>query len=103
MSTVSDSIGPAPPLELEEAVFEKGDDVRLAGPLARLAWLSVAALTYFWRDKPDSDLAEPGDVDPDRFCRHHPKWHDGLRGENRKWDRLARSTPRNIRTRLWSW
>ena len=38
-----------------------------------------------------------------RFRRHHPKWHDGLRGENRKWDRLARSTPRNIRTRLWSW
>ena len=22
--------------------------------------------------------------------------------KNRKWDRLARSTPRNIRTRLWS-
>lgn len=43
------------------------------------------------------------DVDPHRFRRHHPKWHDGLRGENRKWDRLARSTPRNIRTRLWSW
>lgn len=42
-------------------------------------------------------------VDPHRFRRHHPKWHDGLRGENRKWDRLARSTPRNIRTRLWSW
>ena len=44
-----------------------------------------------------------GQLDPDRFRRHHPKWHDGLRGENRKWDRLARSTPRNIRTRLWSW
>jgi hypothetical protein len=42
-------------------------------------------------------------LDPHRFRRHHPKWHDGLRGENRKWDRLARSTPRNIRTRLWSW
>jgi hypothetical protein len=42
-------------------------------------------------------------LDPYRFRRHHPKWHDGLRGENRKWDRLARSTPRNIRTRLWSW
>ena len=43
------------------------------------------------------------ELDPHRFRRHHPKWHDGLRGENRKWDRLARSTPRNIRTRLWSW
>ena len=42
-------------------------------------------------------------VDPHRFRRHHPKWHDGLRGENRKWDRLARSTPRSIRPRLWSW
>jgi hypothetical protein len=42
-------------------------------------------------------------VDPYRFRRHHPKWHDGLRGENRKWDRRARSTPRNIRTRLLSW
>jgi len=43
------------------------------------------------------------DLDPHRFRRHHPKWHDGLRGENRKWDRLARSTPRSIRTKLWSW
>ncbi len=42
-------------------------------------------------------------LDPHRFRRHHPKWHDGLRGENRKWDRLARSTPRSIRTRPWSW
>ena len=42
-------------------------------------------------------------VDPHRFRRHHPKWHDGLRGENRKWDRPVRSTPRNIRMRLWSW
>ncbi len=57
MSTVSGSIGPASPVELEEAVFEKGDDVRLAGPLASLAWLSVASLTYFWPDKPDSDWA----------------------------------------------
>jgi hypothetical protein len=31
---------------------------------------------------------------PHRFRRHHPKWHDDLRGEKRKWDRLARSTPR---------
>jgi hypothetical protein len=44
-----------------------------------------------------------GRLDPHRFRRHHPKWHDGLRGENRTWDRLARSTPRNIRMRLWSW
>ena len=42
-------------------------------------------------------------LDPHRFRRHHPKWHDGLRGENRKWDRPVRSTPRNIRMRLWSW
>ena len=42
-------------------------------------------------------------LDPHRFRRHHPKWHDGLRGENRTWDRLARSTPRNIRMRPWSW
>lgn len=48
-------------------------------------------------------LADKTGLDPHRFRRHHPKWHDGLRGENRKWDRLARSTPRNIRTRLWSW
>ena len=48
-------------------------------------------------------LGEYLGLDPHRFRRHHPKWHDGLRGENRKWDRLARSTPRNIRTRLWSW
>ena len=48
-------------------------------------------------------FAEVRRLDPHRFRRHHPKWHDGLRGENRKWDRLARSTPRNIRTRLWSW
>ena len=43
------------------------------------------------------------ELDPHRFRRHHPKWHDGLRGENRKWDRPVRSTPRNIRMRLWSW
>jgi hypothetical protein len=42
-------------------------------------------------------------LDPHRFRRHHPKWHDRLRGENRKWDRPVRSTPRNIRMRLWSW
>ncbi len=48
-------------------------------------------------------LLAVADLDPHRFRRHHPKWHDGLRGENRKWDRLARSTPGNIRTRLWSW
>ena len=42
-------------------------------------------------------------MDPHRFRRHHPKWHDGLRGENRKWDRPVRSTPRNIRMRPWSW
>ena len=42
-------------------------------------------------------------LDPHRFRRHHPKWHDGLRGENRTWDRLARSTPRSIRTKPWSW
>ena len=42
-------------------------------------------------------------LDPHRFRRHHPKWHDGLRGENRTWDKLARSTPRNIRMRPWSW
>ena len=47
--------------------------------------------------------ASGGELDPHRFRRHHPKWHDGLRGENRMWDRLARSTPRNIRTRLWNW
>ena len=28
-------------------------------------------------------------VDADRSRRHHPKWHDGLRGANRTWDRLA--------------
>ena len=60
------------------------------------------------RTGPDARPSFPIDrdwlyVDPHRFRRHHPKWHDGLRGENRKWDRLARSTPRNIRTRLWSW
>ena len=41
-------------------------------------------------------------LDPHRFRRHHPKWHDGLRGENRKWDRLAEYT-QEIRTRLWIW
>ena len=54
----------------------------------------------------DNAFAAVDDVpalDPHRFRRHHPKWHDGLRGENRKWDRLARSTPRSIRTRPWSW
>ena len=47
--------------------------------------------------------AQARGLDPHRFRRHHPKWHDGLRGENRTWDRLARSTPRNIRMRPWSW
>ena len=42
----------------------------------------------------------PRRLDPDRFRRHHAKWHDGLRGENRKWVRPARSTPSNIGTKL---
>ena len=39
-------------------------------------------------------------VDSDRFRRQSPMWYDGLRGENRKWDLRAGSTPRNIRLRL---
>jgi hypothetical protein len=60
-------------------------------------WAADSPIPQALRGTLDSEL------DPHRFRRHHPKWHDGLRGENRKWDRLARSTPRNIRTRLWSW
>ena len=62
-------------------------------PMAQINWDAVHSALN------DGQLP----LDPHRFRRHHPKWHDGLRGENRKWDRLARSTPRNIRTRLWSW
>ena len=47
--------------------------------------------------------AGPNCLEPDRFRRQSPKWHYGLRGENRKWDKPGRSTPRNIRTRLSSW
>ena len=58
---------------------------------------------YDLRKLRGKQLVDKPGLDPHRFRRHHPKWHDGLRGENRKWDRLARSTPRNIRMRLWSW
>jgi hypothetical protein len=47
--------------------------------------------------------AENHRLDPDRFRRHHEKWHDGLRGENRKWVEPARSTPRNIGTKPSGW
>jgi hypothetical protein len=51
MRTSRNNLNPAPPLD--DAAFEKGDDVRLAGPLASLAWLSVAALTYLKQDQAD--------------------------------------------------
>ena len=38
------------PIPLQEAIFEKGDDVLLAGPLASLAWFSVAMLTVLSPD-----------------------------------------------------
>ena len=36
-------------------------------------------------------------VEGSRFRRQSPKWHDGLRGEEQKWDRHAGSSPLSIR------
>ncbi|HZC02895.1 MAG TPA: hypothetical protein VE844_16550, partial [Gammaproteobacteria bacterium] len=35
-----------------------------------------------------------------RFRRQSPKWHDGLRGEEQKWDRHAGSSLLSIRLKL---
>ena len=42
----------------------------------------------------------PANVEGSRFRRQSPKWHDGLRGEEQKWDRHAGSSLPSIRPKL---
>lgn len=53
MSVISDSAAPG----LPELAFDKTDLSRFVGFAAGVAWLAVAAFTYYWPDHADSDWA----------------------------------------------
>jgi hypothetical protein len=51
-------------------------------------------------EEPVEQVALGGGVEGSRFRRQSPKWHDGLRGEEQKWDRHAGSSLLSIRLKL---